>query len=104
MSLLTANQPLSTTTPLLLVENKLAAGTFVFSLTVVDNSGNVSAPAQLRVTVAAPSSPPSSPPPPAGPGTPRLAPAVTRSPAVTTSKKAPRTRRSPGTPTSGGKK
>lgn len=57
MPLLTPNAPFSSTTPLISVDNKLAPGVFLFSLMVVDNSGNVSAPAQLRVTVVMPTTP-----------------------------------------------
>lgn len=54
MPVLTPGTPFSSRDPLLLVENKLAAGVVTFTLTVVDQSGKVSAPAQLRVTVTPP--------------------------------------------------
>ena len=57
MPILTPNTPFISKTPLISVDNKLAAGTFTFSLTVVDDSGNISAPAQLRVTVVKPITP-----------------------------------------------
>jgi hypothetical protein len=54
MSLLTPNTPFISKTPLIRVDDKLTPGTLLFSLTVVDDSGNASAPAHLRVTVARP--------------------------------------------------
>jgi hypothetical protein len=61
MTVLTPGKPFSSRDPVLLVENKLAAGAATFALTVVDEAGNVSASAQLRVTVK-PAPPPVPPP------------------------------------------
>lgn len=61
MPVLTPGKPFSSRDPVLLVENKLAAGAVTFALTVVDQDGNVSASAQLRVTVK-PAPPPSNQP------------------------------------------
>lgn len=44
--------------PTLLVENRLEAGSWRFRLTVVDDTGNESAPAELVVQVAARTTPP----------------------------------------------
>ena len=51
MPVLTPGKPFMSRDPVLLVENKLAAGAATFALTVLDQAGNVSASAQLRVTV-----------------------------------------------------
>jgi hypothetical protein len=51
MPVLTPGTPLATSKPMLLVENKLAAGSAVFTLVVADQDGNLSAPAQLKVTI-----------------------------------------------------
>jgi hypothetical protein len=62
MPVLTAGQPLATPTPLLVVENKFPAGVVTIALAVVDDSGNVSTPAQLRITIR-PAPDPVPPPP-----------------------------------------
>jgi hypothetical protein len=55
-------------TPTVLVENRLEAGNWRFRLTVVDDAGNESAPAELVVRVVAPSpSGPAGPVRPTGP-------------------------------------
>jgi hypothetical protein len=64
MPVLTAGKPLTTTNPVLVVENKFPAGVVTFALAVVDQFGNVSAPAQLRVTIRPVPDPVPPPPPP----------------------------------------
>ena len=44
-------------TPELLVENQLAEGSYRFQLVAIDDSGNESGPAELVVTVRAPTRP-----------------------------------------------
>lgn len=51
MPVLAPNTPFSSKTPQISVDNKLSGGTYLFRLTVVDDSGNQSAPADLRVMV-----------------------------------------------------
>jgi hypothetical protein len=51
------NKPVRTTTPTVDVENNLAAGVHVFTLVVVDEEGNQSAPAVARVVVRQPIGP-----------------------------------------------
>lgn len=54
MPVLSPNKPHRTREPQLLIENELAPGTHRFSLVVVDDSGNESAPATISVTVRRP--------------------------------------------------
>jgi hypothetical protein len=54
MPILAPGQVLRSRAPTLLVENRLEAGDWRFRLTVVDDSGNESAPTDLVVRVAAP--------------------------------------------------
>jgi len=63
MPVLIPGRPFLSRDPVLLVENRLAPGAATFALTVLDEDGNVSAPAQLRVTVVR-SAPPVPPQPP----------------------------------------
>ena len=58
MAILVKGQPVMSTTPALRIDNKLAPGTYTFSLTVLDSENRASAPATLTVTVAAASPPP----------------------------------------------
>jgi hypothetical protein len=51
MPVLAVGKPISSDAPTLLVENKLAAGTYTFSLVVETASGLASAPAMLKVVV-----------------------------------------------------
>jgi hypothetical protein len=50
--------------PKLVVENRLDPGISVFTLTVLDDQGNESAPVQLSVTILRPAPPPLPPVPP----------------------------------------
>jgi len=71
MPVLTPGQPFASASPALLVENRLAPGSYRFELVVVDDSDNASVPAQLLVTVLnppPPPPPPNQPPPPPPPG------------------------------------
>lgn len=68
MPVLTPNTPLASRTPQISVENRLAAGTYLFRLTVVDEAGNQSAPADLRVTLARVAGPGPTISGPVGPG------------------------------------
>ncbi len=67
MPVLSVGQPLESKAPVLLVENKLAVGQHRFSLVVVDDSGNESAPDVLVVTVRRPGVPPVRPRSPSSP-------------------------------------
>ena len=51
MPVLAINQPLSTTEPLLVVENKLEPGKYRFRLVVLDEAKNESVPADIVITV-----------------------------------------------------
>jgi hypothetical protein len=51
MALLTAGKTLRSRTPTLLVENRLAPGSYRFRLVVIDNERNPSAPVELLVKV-----------------------------------------------------
>jgi hypothetical protein len=51
MALLTAGETLRSKTPTLLVENRLAPGSYRFRLVVIDNDRNPSAPVELLVKV-----------------------------------------------------
>jgi hypothetical protein len=66
MPVLTPGQPVTQDEPLLLVENKLKPGRYLFQLVVADDSGLESDPAQMMVTVLEPVTPPT--PTPTGPG------------------------------------
>lgn len=71
MATLAPGQTLRSREALLAVENALAPGSYAFTLTVVDDAGNESAPVQLGVTVVRQRPPPPPPPPPTrGPGGP----------------------------------
>ncbi len=63
MPVLTAGTALRSRSPTVTVENQLAAGSWRFRLTVVDDSGNESDPAELVVRVAdvRPPTPPTGP-------------------------------------------
>ena len=66
--------------PRLVVENRLDPGISVFTLTVVDDQGNESAPVQLSVTILRQPPPPLPPvPPAAAAATSRRRPRVARS-------------------------
>lgn len=51
MPVLVPDKPVTQPEPLLAVTNRLAAGRYRFRLSVIDNSGNESVPAELVVTV-----------------------------------------------------
>ncbi len=51
MVTLSPGKPFSTTEPKVVVENALPIGLHLFQLVVVDDSGNVSAPVELAVSV-----------------------------------------------------
>lgn len=62
MTTLVAGTAFTSRTPTVLIENRLAVGTWVFQLVVVDNDGNLSAPASLSVSVIQPRIPTPIPP------------------------------------------
>ena len=64
MPVLTPGEAARSRTPTFLVENRLEAGSWRFRLTVVDDAGLESAPAELVVRVVAPRGPVT---PPGGP-------------------------------------
>jgi hypothetical protein len=84
--------------PRLVVENRLDPGISVFTLTVVDDQGNESAPVQLSVTVLR--QPPPLPTPPPSPAPPAAAAAGRRRPRVARSStpKKPKPKPKPGAP------
>lgn len=51
MAVFTTGQTIQTTTPTVLVENKLEAGTYRFRLVVIDDEKNASQPTELTVTI-----------------------------------------------------
>ena len=51
MTVFTPETPVRTRTPLVLVENELRPGVYLFELVVVDNEGKQSAPAFFEVRV-----------------------------------------------------
>jgi hypothetical protein len=68
MPVLVPGVPVRSRRPTLLVENELAAGSWVFRLTVIDDAGIESGPADLVVRVIAPPRPGVGPGPVLGPG------------------------------------
>jgi hypothetical protein len=51
MPVLGPNKPLTTSEPVLVVENKLAPGTYRFELVVINNDKQSSAPAVIEVII-----------------------------------------------------